>query len=161
MRSITVKPAQIIGECPAHLTLDDAFQIDGMSLRNPHGNPLCFLAISHLPISTWQLQSEQRFFAHVSCPGCTVDPEKENRVVFLMAHGDKWRLALSISKYLALNRQVEEPEAARQLKEEAMEHQAQGDFEAAEAMMVEALAILEQHASDQPDHPTQSLWDDP
>lgn len=161
MPSITVKPVQIIGECPAHLTLDDTFQIDGMNLRNPHGNPLCFLAISHLPISTWQLQSEQRFFAHVSCPGCTVDPEHENRVVFLLAHGDKWKLALSISRYLALSKQVKEPEPARKLKEEAIAHQNAGDFEAAEAKIVEALAALEQQARDQRDHPVQGLWDSP
>lgn len=144
MRTINAKPVQIIGSCPANLTSSDEFQIDGTKLENPGGSTICFLAISQIPIGQgiWQLQSEERFFSHVSCPGCITRLDQENRVVFLLGHSDKWRLCQVISEYLGLCKQYEEPEAARQVKEEAIQHQSRGEYSAAMQKMELALQEL-------------------
>lgn len=147
METINVKPVQIIGSCPAHLTLDDSFRIQDMKLDNPWDSNICFLAISQLPIGQgiWQLQSEERFFSHVSCPGCTVQLDRENRVVFLLGHANKWKLCQLISEYLRVCRRHGESEAARLRKEKAIKHQNQGEYlEAAQEMKV-ALRKLKQY----------------
>lgn len=145
MKTINVKPTHIIGACPAALTLADEFQIEGLRLNNPRTSTLCFLAISQLPIGQgiWQLQSGERFFSHISCPGCTLTPEQENRVVFLLAHADKWELSQTISAYLRLSQQRQEPEAARRARDEAMQHQERGEYSEAAAKMRLALQELE------------------
>jgi hypothetical protein len=76
----------------------------------------------------WQLQSENRFFSHSSCPGCISRLDQENRVVFLLGHVDKWELCQVIPEYLRLRRQHEERAAAGRLKAEAIEHQSRGEF---------------------------------
>lgn len=113
-----------------------------MNLDKPRGRRLCFLAIGHFPPSVWQLQGERRFFAHVSCPGCTSNMQEENRVVFLLGHSDKWPLCEAISEYLRLSRRVGETEVAAQLKAEAIGHQQAQDFVAAERKMRLALRAL-------------------
>jgi hypothetical protein len=142
MKPISIKPVQITGACPAGVTSDDLFRIDGMNLKNPKGNKVCFLAVSHFPIMIWQLQGENRFFAHASCPGCIKAMEQENRVVFLLAHDDKWSLSQIISEYLRLSKEVEEPEFAKRLKIKAIEYQNRGEYTEAERKMEGALAIL-------------------
>jgi hypothetical protein len=118
-----------------------------MNLENPNGNPICFLALSHLPVSTWQLQSGSRFFAHSSCPGCITDLDNENRVVFLLGHEDKWELSKTISEYLRLSKRYEEPEQALQLKTEAINHQNNREFPQALNKMIAALEVLKSTAS--------------
>jgi len=147
METIRVKPVTIIGNCPANLTLESEVQIQGMNLGNPNGNPICFLALSHLPVSTWQLQSGSRFFAHSSCPGCITDLDDENRVVFLLGHEDKWELCKVISEYLQLSKQYEEPKQALKLKREAMQHQNHGEFPEALDKMKAALKEMQSAAS--------------
>ncbi len=85
MKRIIVKPTRIIGQCPLGLTAEDEFQIEGMSLENPKSSKLCFLALTQLPTdrSVWQRRNEERFSFHISCPGCTSDPDHENCVVFM------------------------------------------------------------------------------
>lgn len=146
MKRIVVEPVEIIGQCPAGLTAEDEFQIVGMSLENPDNSRLCFLAISQLSIGqgVWQLQNEERFFSHVSCPGCTFDLDRENRVVFLLGHADKWKLCRRISTYLKLSKVRGEPENALKLKEIAIQQQDRGDYEAAAQTMQAALEALEE-----------------
>ena len=141
VRMINVKPVQVIGSCPANLTLDDEFQIEGMSLKNPRESNICFLALGQIPIGQgiWQLQSEEQFFCHVSCPGCTLQLDRENRVVLLLGHADKWRLCQLISEYLRLCKQYEEPETARRVKEEAIQFQNRGEYPEATQKMEVAL----------------------
>jgi len=121
MKPINVRPVELIGGCPAHLTPNDEFQIVGMSLENPRHSRLCFLAVSHLPVMVGQLQSGSRFFSHASCPGCTSQLDNENRVIFLLGHEDKWDLGQAISEYRRLCQQRGEPEVAARLKAEAIE----------------------------------------
>lgn len=128
MNRIRVQPVEIIGTCPAGLSSADEFEIDGMNLIPASGGKLCFLAFGHLPPGTWQLQSGSRFFAHVSCPGCTTELEHENRVIFLLGHADKWELCRVISAYRRQLRERDEPEAALRLRQEAMQAQSAGDF---------------------------------
>jgi len=130
MDTIRVQPVEIIGACPAELTLDDEFQIEGMKLRSCAEGAVCFLAVSQISIVplVWHLQSGEHFFGHVSWPGCTVDLEQENRVVFLLSHADKWELSQVISEYLRLCKRHGEPGAARRLKEEAIRHQNLGEY---------------------------------
>lgn len=148
MKTVRVKPVQIIGYCPAGLTLDDEFQIAGLRLKNRKGSRLCLLALSQITIGQgiWQLQSEARFFSHISCPGCTSRLEQENRVVFLLGHADKWRLCRMISEYLRLCKPAGEPEAARRAKEEAIRHQDRGEYREAAQKMGLALLALQQAA---------------
>lgn len=142
METINVKAVEIIGRCPAGLTLGDVFQIEGMNLQNPEENPICFLAFSQIPLMVWQLQSERRFFSHASCPGCISQLDQENRVVFLLGHADKWELCQSISEYLRLSKRCKEPEAAKQLKEKAIQHQGREEYAQAAQKMEVALKEL-------------------
>jgi hypothetical protein len=144
MKTINIKPVQIIGSCPAGLTLADEFQIVGMRLENLGGSKICFLALSQIPIGQgiWQIQSEERFFSHVSCPGCIPNLERENRVVFLLGHADKWELCRLISEYLALSKQYKETDTSRQAKEEAIQYQNRGEYLEATQQMERALQEL-------------------
>jgi hypothetical protein len=76
----------------------------------------------------WQLQSEDWFFSHVSCPGWTSQLDQENRVMFLLGRADKRRLCQMISQCLRLGKQWEEPQEANPLKEEAIQHQNRGEY---------------------------------
>ncbi len=147
MRTINIRPVEIIGRCPAGLTLEDEFQIKGMRLENPKGSNLCFLALSHFPMMIWQLQSESRFFSHASCPGCIMRLDRENRVVFLLGHADKWELCQVISEYRRLCRERKEPETARRLKTDAIEYQNRGDYAKALQRMRAALEELKRIAT--------------
>ncbi|HUT19235.1 MAG TPA: hypothetical protein VM366_08745 [Anaerolineae bacterium] len=146
MSTIVVKPVQIIGTCPAGLILEDGFRIEGMRLVNDGGSTICFLALGQLPIGqgVWQLQSGERFFSHVSCPGCTSELAQENRVVFLLSHEDKWTLSQRISEYLRLCKLHAEPEAARRLNEQAIRHQEWGEYAEAAQRMEAALEAFKQ-----------------
>lgn len=144
MRTINIKPVDIIGTCPAGLTLADEFQITGMRLQSSRNSNICFLALSQMPIGQgiWQVQSEERFFSHVTCPGCILDPQSENRVVFLLGHQDKWELCQLISQYLRLCKTYEESESVMELKNLAMEQQNRKDYPAAGETMRAAVDEL-------------------
>lgn len=144
MKTIKVKPVEIIGECQANLTLEDEFQIRGVMLENPRQSSLCLMALSHLPPIVIQLQRETRCFTHVTCPDCLGRLESENRVVFLLGHADKWELCQAISAYERLCGECEEPKLARHLKEEALRHQNQGEYSLALHKMTAALEALKQ-----------------
>ncbi|MFO7743673.1 MAG: hypothetical protein R6X31_15350 [Anaerolineae bacterium] len=139
MRTINIKPVEIIGDCPPGLTPADEFQVEGMRLENPKQSNVCFLALSHFPIMVWHLESESRFFSHASCPGCISRLDRENRVVFLLGHADKWGLCQLISEYLRLCRQHEETDAAGRLRAEAIHLQNQGEFANANRKMEAAV----------------------
>ena len=143
MRTINVRPVEIIGDCPANLTSDDEFQIVGVRLENPRQSNLCFLAFCHFPMMVWQLQSESRFFSHSSCPGCISRLDQENRVVFLLGHADKWELCQIISEYRRLCREHGEPETASRLRVEAIQHQDRGEYQEALRVMKAALRELQ------------------
>lgn len=145
MKTIRVRPVEILGTCPAGLSSEDEFEIDGMNLIPAPDGKLCFLAFGHLPPSVWQLQSESRFFAHVSCPGCTAELEHENRVIFLLGHADKWELCQVISAYRRRLRDAEraESETALSLRQDAMQAQSAGDFDRALEKMKLALRRLD------------------
>jgi hypothetical protein len=145
MQTIKVKPVRVLGTCPAGLTPVDEFQVEDMRLENPHGSRLCFMAVGQMPVGQgiWQLQAEERFFSHFTCPGCTSQLEQENRVVFLLGHADKWKLCCLISDYLALAKRVAEPVSACRAREAAMRCQEHGDFLQAEQQMETALRELE------------------
>ena len=144
MKALLVRPVEIMGCCPAALTLESEFQIDGMNLTQADGFSVCFLAVRHFPPSVWQLQGGSRFFAHISCPGCTTCLEKENRVIFLLGHADKWELCQAISEYRRIVRQHPESKKARQLRLEAMQAQADGDFSLATRKMLAASSTFKQ-----------------
>jgi len=139
---IRVRPVEILGHCPAGLTPESEFQIDGMNLIHAGDFPLCFLSVSHMPPSVWQLQGGDRFFAHVSCPGCTIRLEEENRVMFLLGHADKWDLCQVISEYRRITRKHPESKKARQLRLESMQAQVNGDFLLATRKMLAAVNTL-------------------
>jgi hypothetical protein len=144
MKTISVRPIEIIGTCPARLKLTDQFQIKGMRLSNPGNSSICFLAISQIPIGQgiWQVQSGERFFSHVACPGCTSGLGRENRVVLLLGHADKRELCQAISEYVNLRKKHGEPEAAAELRDLAMEQQNRGEYLAATATMKAAIEEL-------------------
>lgn len=142
MKKVKITPVAFIGNCPANLDEEDEFQILGLNVENPGQHKLCFLAFTHFPIMVWQLQSEERFFSHASCPGCTSGMDEENRVVFLLGHADKWGLSQAISEYLSLLKRRREPEEAKLLKEEAIRHQERNEYTEASEKMHLALEIM-------------------
>lgn len=151
MKIINVKPVELIGSCRAKLTLDDEFQIKGMNLENLRGSKLCFLALGHLPPIISQLQRGDQFFAHATCPDCLSRLDRENCVVFLLGHADKWALCQAISEYRRLCRHVQhvedpgrakEPETSRQLKIAAIRYQKQGEYSKAAQKMTAAVEEL-------------------
>lgn len=139
---INIKPVQITGTCPAGITTEDVFHIEGMNIVHGNDCPICFLAVTHIPMMIWQIQSGGRFFNHTSCPGCTLDLEQENRVVYLLAHSDKWQLSQIISEYLRLIKVIREPDSAKSLKNEAIGHQERGEFDEAKQKMMIAVDLL-------------------
>ena len=153
MKTINVKPVELIGSCRAKLTLDDEFQIKGMNLENPRGSKLCFLALGHLPPIISQLQRGDQFFAHATCPDCLSRLDRENCVVFLLGHADKWALCQAISEYRRMYRHAqplhaerlrhaEEPETCRQLRIAAIRYQKQGEYSKAAQKMTAAVEEL-------------------
>lgn len=144
MRIINVKPVEILGTCPVGLRLTDEFQFAGMRLDNPKHSTICFVAISQIPIGQgiWQVQSGERFFSHVTCPGCISIPGRENRVVFLLGHADKWQLCQAISEYISLRSKHGEPESAVKLRNAAIEQQNRGEYLAATDTMKMAVEEL-------------------
>ncbi len=151
MKTINVKPVELIGNCRARLTLDDEFQIRGMNLENPRESKLCFLALGHLPPIISQLQWGDQFFAHATCPDCLSRLDQENCVVFLLGHADKWALCQAISEYRRLCRralpledlkQAEEPETSKQLRTAAIRYQKQGEYAKAAQKMTAAVEAL-------------------
>lgn len=141
MRAIRIKPVEFIGECPIGLSSDDEFEIKGMAIENRGGSNICFLALTQMPFAIWQLQGGSRFFSHATCPGCTSNLERENRVVFLLGQADKFELCEAISGYLRLRKQRVETERAKELVREALGHQDKGEFE--EALQKTLLALEE------------------
>jgi hypothetical protein len=164
MKTINVRPVELIGNCRAHLTPDDEFQIQGMKLENPRQSNLCFLALSHFPPIVSQLQRGKCFFAHVACPDCLARLEQENRVVFLLGHADKWTLCQAISEYRRLETRFleetgsltqgrplaglvrplggKEPEISGQLRIAAIQDLKQGEYGKATQKMLAALEEL-------------------
>ena len=147
MKTILLKPFEVIGRCPANISPDNVLQIMGMNLVNPERHNTCFLALSHFPPMVWQLQSESRFFSHASCPGCTSELDQENRVIFLLGHEDKWDLCQVISEYLKLRQKVGETEHAVTLRDEAIRLQNRGEFSEALDPMRKALEELKRAAN--------------
>ncbi len=98
MKSIKIKPVEIIGSCRANLTLNDEFQIKGMQLKNPRQSNLCFMALGQLPPIISQLQRGKQILAHTTCPDCLARLDQENCVVFLLGDADQWDLCQAISE---------------------------------------------------------------
>ncbi|MDI7277622.1 MAG: hypothetical protein QME94_16715 [Anaerolineae bacterium] len=146
MMTVRIRPVELIGSCPAGLTLRDELEIAGMRLENPMGSRVCFLALSHFPLTVWHLQADIRLFGHASCPGCTSELGQENRVIFLLGQADRWELCETISEYRRLWRAHPEPEGAARLRAEAMEHQGRNEFAEASQKMKAALAELRRAA---------------
>lgn len=143
MRTIKIKPVEIIGKCSANLSPDDEFEIEGMRLKTPGRCNLCFLALGQLPPIISQLQYGKHFFAHATCPDCQSRLDKENHVVFLLGHADKWELCQAISEYCRLCREcAKEPVVSRRLTAEALRYQSAGDYSMAAQKMTAALAEL-------------------
>ena len=143
MKTIKIKPVEVVGVCRAKLTPDDEFQIKGMNLENPAQSKLCFLSLGHFPPIVSQLQHEHHFFAHLACPDCLSRMEQENGVVFLLGHEDKWDLCQAISEYRRLCKAyAEEPEFAKQLEQEATRYQKQGEYVKATEKMQAAVQEL-------------------
>ena len=142
MRTILVKPVEIVGNCRASLTPNDEFQIRGMRLENPRQSNLCFLALGHFPPTIAQLQQDNHFYAHVICPECLSHLGVENSVTFLLGHADKWELCQTISEYHRLWKQYPESEISRQLRVEATQHQKRGEYAEATQKMKAALAEM-------------------
>lgn len=148
MTAIKIKPVEIIGHCRANLTVDDEFQVEGANLLNPRHSNLCIRALSHLPPAISTLQREKRFFAHARCQNCT-GLGRENRVVFLLGHADKWELCQRMSEYRRLCGECEEPGVARQLKAEASQHQDRDEYAEAVQKMGAAVEELRRAAARQ------------
>ena len=142
MRTINIKPVEIIGNCRANLTLDDEFQVDGVRLINPRQSNICLGALSHLVPIVQQLQRETRCFAHAICPDCLSPVEPETRAVFLLGHADKWELCQALSAYDRWCGECQEPDLARRLKEEAIQHQRRDEYSKAVEKMQAALEEL-------------------
>lgn len=142
MRTIYVKPVEIIGNCRANLTSDDEFRIKGSNLENPRQSNVCYRALAHFPPIVNLLQQENRFYALLLCPECPSQPGAENSVTFLLGHEDKWELCQMISDYHRLWKQCPESDSTRQLRVEATQHQKRGEYVEATEKMKAALAEM-------------------
>ena len=122
MKTIRVKPVEIIGECPIGISFKDEFLIEGIEIKNPKKSKICFLAISHLYYGIWGIQNNQVLINHSTCPGCINNLESENRISFLMAFPENWKLGEKITKYNEIIQQIEESEVAKKLRLKAEAH---------------------------------------
>ena len=100
MNTVRVRagPSRIFGKCPAGYQLNDEFTIDGTNLSLVKG-PICYIALSAFTAQVTQIQRQQRTTSHLSCPGCSLDIEQDNRVVFVLGREETWSLSTKFSKY--------------------------------------------------------------
>ncbi len=146
MQTIKIKPVEIVGACRAGITPDDEFQINGMRLENPQHSNICLLALSFLPPTIRQLQRENKCFAHICCPDCVASLTEEHRVTFLLGHADKWEFCKLMSEYQALCGDcAQEPESAKQLRQEADHYLKLGVYTLATEKMQDALTTLQRY----------------
>ena len=146
METIKIKPVRVSGKCRANLTLNDEILVQGANIENPTQSRMCCNAFGHFPPVINTLQQGQHFFAVITCPDCLPARRGGASVDFLLGHADKWELCLTIATYRQLRENCLEPEAARQLRTAATEHQKRGEFfEATEKTKV-ALTIMEEAA---------------
>ncbi len=153
---LRAEAVEVLGVCPAGLSVGEEFPVggagaDGLTVTPGAVRPVCVWAAGAFAPTVWQLRAGSRFFGHASCPGCTIDPAHENRVVFLLGHADKWDLCRLISEYLRLRRDHGEPPSAAALSTRAMAHQEGGDFAAAAEAMRQAVEALRWHFSERKD----------
>ena len=95
---VFASPSRIFGTCPAGHQTGDEFMIEGTIVR-PVKGPICYVALSAFTVQVTQIQRRERVTSHLSCPGCSFDSNKENRVVFVLGHEDAWELSRKYSEY--------------------------------------------------------------
>ena len=78
--------------------MGDEFKIDGTNVDVVKG-PICYVALSAFTAQVTQIQKQQRRTSHLSCPGCSFDGKRDNRVVFVLGSEDTWSLSKKFSKY--------------------------------------------------------------
>jgi hypothetical protein len=95
---VHVGPSRIFGECPARYQINDEFIINKTNVNVVKG-PICYVALSAFTAQVTQIQSQQRVTSHLSCPGCSLDSQQDNRVVFVLSSEETWNLSKKFSKY--------------------------------------------------------------
>jgi uncharacterized repeat protein (TIGR04076 family) len=98
MMIVFASPSRIFGTCPAGHQTGDEFMIEGTIVR-PVKGPICYVALSAFTVQVTQIQRRERVTSHLSCPGCSFNSHKENRVVFVLGHEDAWELSRKYSVY--------------------------------------------------------------
>ena len=95
---VFASPSRIFGTCPAGHRLGDEFVVEGTIVR-PVKGPLCYVALSAFTAQVTQIQRRERVTSHLSCPGCSFNSNKENRVIFVLGREDAWELSQKYSEY--------------------------------------------------------------
>jgi len=95
---VRVAPSRIFGRCPAGYKVDNEFIIDETIVQAVKG-PICYVALSAFTNQVTQIQRRERTTSHLSCPGCSLNSDQENRVVFVLSREDAWGLSKKYSEY--------------------------------------------------------------
>jgi len=78
--------------------MGDELVIEGPVVRAVKG-PLCYVALSAFTDQVTQIRRRERVTSHLSCPGCSFDSDRENRVIFVLGSVDAWGLSRKYSMY--------------------------------------------------------------
>lgn len=142
---VFARPSRIFGTCPAGHQTDDEFMIEGTIVR-PAKGPICYVALSAFTVQVTQIQRRERMTSHLSCPGCSFNPNKENRVVFVLGHEDTWELSQKYSEYNWARIDGRETRTSQRYRDRCWKLTQEGNYTEAERAIEQAIKHLKPHS---------------
>lgn len=138
---VLASPSRIFGGCPAGHQVGDEFILDGMLVQAIKG-PLCYVGLSAFTDQVTQIRRRERVTSHLSCPGCSFDSNRENRVVFVLGSEDAWSLSKKFSAYNWARLDGRATEASAYYRDLCWKHTQAGNYAEAEQAIEQAIKLL-------------------
>ncbi len=138
---VLASPSRIFGECPAGHRVGDEIEIDGVNVRALNG-PICYVALSAFTDQVTQIKRRERVTSHISCPGCSSDLAREQRVVFVLGSEDAWTLSKKFSVYNWARLDGRASATSRHYADLSWKHTQAGEYAEAERAIDEAMKHL-------------------
>jgi len=138
---VLASPSRISGKCPAGHQIGDEFMIERTIVR-PVKGPICHVALSAFTDQVTQIQRRERVTSHLSCPGCSFNSDKENRVVFVLGCEDAWELSKKYSEYNWARIDGRETKTSQRYRDLCWKFTQEGNYTEAERAIEQAIKHL-------------------
>jgi len=138
---VLASPSRISGKCPAGHQIGDEFMIERTIVR-PVKGPICHVALSAFTDQVTQIQRRERVTSHLSCPGCSFNSDKENRVVFVLGREDAWELSKKYSEYNWARIDGRETKTSQRYRDLCWKFTQEGNYTEAERAIEQAIKHL-------------------